>query len=89
MGILFKEMIENYLTYLTPNAMQKYAYNQGIILSCEEATKAVEFIKQNYKFVLCNHNNYERIVLLVKQSFGEESQPKLLKLLEITKNKYH
>ena len=85
---MFKGLIENYIQYLTPQLMEKYALQNGIILSPQEAKDAVDFIKQNYTVVLYQYS-YPVIVELTKNHFKEESQEKMLLLLEKTKKRYN
>ena len=84
---MFKGLIENYIQYLTPQLMEKYALQNGIILTPQEAKDAVDFIKQNYTVVLYQYS-YPVIVELTKNHFKEESQEKMLLLLENTKKRY-
>ena len=85
---MFKGLIENYIQYLTPQLMEKYALQNGIILTPQEAKDAVDFIKQNYTVVLYKYS-YPVIVELTKNHFKEESQEKMLLLLEKTKKRYN
>ena len=68
--------------------MREYALQNGIILTPQEAKDAVDFIKQNYTVVLYQYS-YPVIVELTKNHFKEESQEKMLLLLEKTKKRYN
>ncbi len=85
---MFKGLIENYIQYLTPQLMEKYALSNGIQLTFQEACEAVDFIKKNYTIVLYQYS-YPLIVELTKNNFKEESQEKMLLLLEKTKKRYN
>ena len=85
---VFKGMISNYIQYLTPINVLKFAATNGIELTQDEAIQTTTFIKENYQLVLAKYNE-DYVIQLIKENFKEESQEKLIRLVKILKRKYN
>ena len=85
---MFKGFAQNYINYLTPQMIIKFAAQNNVNLSIEEANAANIFIKKNYKLVLDNYDP-ELIELLINKNFSPESAKKMLFLVDILRKKFN
>ena len=82
---MYKELIKKYINLLKIDHIKKYAYENNIIISNEEAKIIYHFIKKNYLSIL---NNDTSSFSVLKSQINPNLYQKIINLYEENKNKY-
>ena len=83
MMMMFAEM---YINNMTMDQLNEMALGNGIKLSNNELEFSFDFIKNNWKEVLVNKDDFD--LSIYKNKFSEENYKKILQLIDVLKDKY-
>ena len=83
MMMMFAEM---YMNNLTKEQFNEMALSNGIKLNKSELEFSFDFIKNNWKEVLVNKDDFD--LSIYKNKFSEENYKKILQLIDVLKDKY-
>lgn len=83
MMMMFAEM---YINNMTMEQLNEMALSNGIKLSNDELEFSFNFIKNNWKEVLANHEDSD--LDKYKNNFSDENYKKIKDLINVLKNQY-
>ena len=71
MIIIYKNLIDKYINYLTIDHVKNYAKNKNILLSDEELNIIYSFIMNNYKNLINDDNTIYKLKPLLRNDLFE------------------
>ena len=84
MIIIYKELVQKYISYLTPTHIKEYADSQNISVSEQEVLILHQFIQKNYKQLLDDNTTITKLKPLLR----EDLYKKVYALYQENKAKY-
>ncbi len=82
---MYKELIKNWIPYLTPKLIYEYAKKIGISLTDSETTILYQFIIKNYSEIL---EGNEKSFIELKKQINPKLYTQLINLYNTNKEKY-